>query len=72
MSATNVALAGKPGSTCVGNNVSSFARALTKNNEFYNSRIVTSNSKAIYKKYALGQLLSSLVKERINMRSLYT
>ena len=28
MSATNVALAGKRGNICVGNNVSSFARAL--------------------------------------------
>ena len=29
VSATNVALAGKPGNICVGNNVSSFARAFT-------------------------------------------
>ena len=72
VSATNVALAGKPGNICVGNNVSSFARALIKNNDIYNTRIVKSNSKAIYKKYALGQLLSSLVKERINMHPLYT
>ena len=72
VSATNVALAGKSGNICVGNNVSSFARALTKNNDIHNTRIVTSNSKAIYKKYALGQLLSSLVKERINMHPLYT
>ena len=54
MSATNVARAGKRGNTCVGNNVSSYARAFIVIHEYIYSH---STTELTFKKYIYSHLL---------------
>ena len=60
VSATNVVHVGKQGNFCVGNNVSSFARALNLSNLLTTQQTFADKSLKVYKQDVMARLLTNI------------